>query len=109
LPLMQLPGAEAKLSGEKIELSGSAADVRNGWMDKLKSLFGAGFTIGTFDVKQAVESAKESFMSAFSSLSDDCSAADVAKVLNLQVVNFRTGRTCRRKTRNWRWRNRRKC
>ncbi|MEA3090879.1 MAG: OmpA-OmpF porin, family [Caballeronia sp.] len=91
LPLMQLPGAEAKLSGEKIELSGSAADVRNGWMDKLKTLFGAGFTIGTFDVKQAVENAKESFMSAFSSLSDDCSAADVAKVLNLQVINFRTG------------------
>lgn len=91
LPLMQLPGAEAKLSGEKIELSGSAADVRNGWMDKLKTLFGAGFTIGTFDVKQAVENAKESFMSAFASLSDDCSAADVAKVLNLQVVNFRTG------------------
>jgi outer membrane protein OmpA-like peptidoglycan-associated protein len=91
LPLMQLPGAEAKLSGEKIELSGSAADVRNGWMDKLKTLFGAGFTIGTFDVKQAVENAKESFMSAFTSLSDDCSAADVAKVLNLQVINFRTG------------------
>jgi OOP family OmpA-OmpF porin len=91
LPLMQLPGAEAKLSGEKIELSGSAADVRNGWMDKLKTLFGAGFTIGTFDVKQAVENAKESFMSAFTSLSDDCSAEDVAKVLNLQVINFRTG------------------
>jgi OmpA-OmpF porin, OOP family len=91
LPLMQLPGAEAKLSGEKIELSGSAADVRNGWMDKLKTLFGAGFTIGTFDVKQAVENAKGSFMSAFASLSDDCSAADVTKVLNLQVINFRTG------------------
>jgi outer membrane protein OmpA-like peptidoglycan-associated protein len=91
LPLMQLPGAEARLSGEKIELSGAAADVRNGWMDKLKTLFGAGFTIGTFDVKQAVENAKESFMSAFSSLSDDCSSTDVAKVLNLQVINFRTG------------------
>jgi outer membrane protein OmpA-like peptidoglycan-associated protein len=91
LPLMQLPGAEAKLSGETIELSGSAADARNGWMDKLKTLFGAGFTIGTFDVKQAVENAKESFMSAFSSLSNDCSAADVVKVLNLQVINFRTG------------------
>ena len=100
LPLMQLPGAEAKLSGEKIELSGTAADARNGWMDKLKSLFGAGFTIGTFNVKQAVESAKESFMSAFSSLSDDCAPADVAKVLNLQVINFRKGPTCRRKTCN---------
>jgi OOP family OmpA-OmpF porin len=91
LPLMQLPGAEAKLTGEKVELSGTAADVRNGWMDKLKTLFGVGFTIGTFDVKQAVESAKESFMSAFSSLNDDCASADVAKVLNLQVINFRTG------------------
>jgi outer membrane protein OmpA-like peptidoglycan-associated protein len=91
LPLMQLPGAEAKLSGDNIELSGAAADARNGWMDKLKSLFGAGFTIGTFDVKGAVENAKESFMSAFSSLSDDCSATDVTKVLNLQVINFRTG------------------
>lgn len=91
LPLMQLPGAQARLSGEKIELSRSAVDARKGWMDKLKTLFGAGFTIGTFDVKQAVQTAKESFMSAFSSLSDDCAAADVAKVLNLQVINFRTG------------------
>jgi OOP family OmpA-OmpF porin len=91
LPLMQLPGAEAKLSGDKIELSGTAADPRNGWMDKLKSLFGVGFTIGTFDVKQAVENAKESFMSAFSSLNSNCTPADVTKVLNLQVINFRTG------------------
>jgi OmpA-OmpF porin, OOP family len=91
LPLMQLPGAEAKLTGEKIELSGTAADPRNGWLDKLKSLFGLGFTIGTFDVGQAVANAKESFMSAFSSLSDNCDPADVARVLNLQVINFKTG------------------
>jgi len=91
LPLMQLPGAKTKISGEKIELSGSAADARNGWMDKLKTLFGAGFTIGTFHVKQAVENARKSFTSAFSPLSDDCSAADVAKALNLQVINFCTG------------------
>jgi outer membrane protein OmpA-like peptidoglycan-associated protein len=92
LPLMQLPGAEVKLAGEKIELSGTAADAKLGWLDKLKSLFGAGFTIGTFDVKQAVANAKDSFMNAFSALKpDDCAAADVAKVLNLQVINFTTG------------------
>lgn len=91
LPLMQLPGAEAKLSGDSIELSGTAADVKNGWMDKLKSLFGAGFTIGTFDVAGAVANAKQTFMNAFSGLSDDCTPADVAKVLNLQVINFATG------------------
>jgi OmpA-OmpF porin, OOP family len=44
LPLMPLPGAEAKLTGEKVELSGAAADSHNGWLDKLKSFFGAGFT-----------------------------------------------------------------
>ncbi|SAL63737.1 OmpA family protein [Caballeronia telluris] len=92
LPLMALPGAEVKLTGEKIELSGTAADAKLGWLDKLKNLFGAGFTIGTFDVKQAVASAKDSFMNAFSAFkSDDCAATDVAKVLNLQVINFATG------------------
>jgi outer membrane protein OmpA-like peptidoglycan-associated protein len=92
LPLMQLPGAEVKLAGEKIELSGTAADAKLGWLDKLKNLFGAGFTIGTFDVKQAVASAKDSFLNAFSTFkADDCAATDVAKVLNLQVINFSTG------------------
>ena len=92
LPLMALPGAEVKLTGEKIELSGTAADAKLGWLDKLKNLFGAGFTIGTFDVKQAVASAKDTFMNAFSAFkSDDCVAGDVAKVLNLQVINFATG------------------
>lgn len=92
LPLMALPGAEVKLAGEKIELSGTAADAKLGWLEKLKNLFGAGFTIGTFDVKQAVASAKDSFMNAFNAFkSDDCAATDVAKVLNLQVINFATG------------------
>jgi outer membrane protein OmpA-like peptidoglycan-associated protein len=92
LPLMALPGAEVKLAGEKIELSGTAADAKLGWLDKLKNLFGAGFTIGTFDVKQAVASAKDSFLNAFSTFkADDCAATDVAKVLNLQVINFSTG------------------
>jgi outer membrane protein OmpA-like peptidoglycan-associated protein len=92
LPLMALPGAEVKLTGEKIELSGTAADAKLGWLDKLKNLFGAGFTIGTFNVKEAVASAKDSFMNALNAFkSDDCAATDVAKVLNLQVINFTTG------------------
>ena len=92
LPLMQLPGAEVKLAGEKLELSGTAADAKLGWLDKLKSLFGKDFTVSTFDVKQAVTNAKSAFMNAFGSLNtDDCAGADVVKVLNLQVINFATG------------------
>lgn len=92
LPLMALPGAEVKLTGEKIELSGTAADAKLGWIEKLKGLFGTAFTIGTFNVTEAVANAKDSFLNAFNTFkSDDCVAGDVAKVLNLQVINFATG------------------
>ncbi|HZZ11011.1 MAG TPA: OmpA family protein [Paraburkholderia sp.] len=91
LPLMAQPGAEVKLDGTHVELSGSAADAKSGWLDKLKSLFGASYEIGSFNVDRAVANATENFRSAIRSLlSNDrsCAAADVVKVLNLQVINF---------------------
>ncbi|WP_328805987.1 OmpA family protein [Paraburkholderia solitsugae] len=91
LPLMALPGAEVKVDGAHIELSGSAANAKLGWLDKLKSLFGASYQIGSFNVEQAVASATENFRSAIKGLlTPDSSraSADVVKVLNLQVINF---------------------
>jgi outer membrane protein OmpA-like peptidoglycan-associated protein len=91
LPLMALPGAEVKVDGAHIELSGSAANARLGWLDKLKSLFGASYQIGSFNVEQAVASATETFRGAIKGLltpDGSCAAADVVKVLNLQVINF---------------------
>lgn len=91
LPLMTLPGAEVKVDGTRIELSGSAADARLGWLDKLKSLFGASYQIGTFDVANSVADATENFRSAVKGLFTPdaaCAAADIVKVLNLQVINF---------------------
>lgn len=94
LPLMAQPGAEMKLDGPHIELSGSAADAKQGWLDKLKSLFGASYQIGSFNVEQAVAAATENFRGAIKSLlapGGSCAAADVVKVLNLQVINFASG------------------
>lgn len=94
LPLMALPGAEVKIDGTHVELSGSAADAKAGWLDKLKALFGAGFDIGTFNVQQAVASATQSFRDAVKGLfgaDASCAPDDVAKTLNLQVINFATG------------------
>ncbi|QGZ62642.1 OmpA family protein [Paraburkholderia acidisoli] len=94
LPLMALPGAEVKIDGTHVELSGTAADAKAGWLDKLKALFGAGFEVGAFNVQQAVASATQSFRDAVKDLfgaSGSCAPADVAKTLNLQVVNFTTG------------------
>ena len=91
LPLMALPGAEAKVDGTRIELSGSAANAKLGWLDKLKSLFGASYQIGSFNVEQAVANATESFRGAIKGLlapDNACASADIVKVLNLQVINF---------------------
>lgn len=91
LPLMSVPGAEVKLDGTHIELSGAAANAKLGWLNTLKSLFGASYEIGTFDVQRAVEEATANFRSAIQALlapDATCVAADVAKVLNLQVINF---------------------
>lgn len=91
LPLMSLPGAEVKVDGTHVELSGSAADQKLGWLDKLKSLFGASYQIGSFDVAHAVADATENFRSAIQGLlaaDSSCAVADVVKVLNLQVINF---------------------
>lgn len=94
LPLMALPGAEVKIDGMHVELSGTAADAKAGWLDKLKALFGSGFDIGVFNVQQAVASATQSFRDSVKSLfgaDGSCAADDVARTLNLQVVNFATG------------------
>jgi outer membrane protein OmpA-like peptidoglycan-associated protein len=91
LPLMELPGAEVKIDGTHVELSGTAADAKAGWPDRLKALFGASYQIGTFDAGQAVADATLSFKSAIRSMlapGAPCAIADVVKVLNLQVVNF---------------------
>ena len=91
LPLMALPGAEVKVGDAHIELSGSAANAKLGWLDKLKSLFGGSYQIGSFNVEQAVASATENFRGAIKGLltpDSSCAVADVVKVLNLQVINF---------------------
>lgn len=94
LPLMALPGAEVKIDGMHVELSGTAADAKAGWLDKLKALFGSGFDIGVFNVQQAVASATQLFRDSVKGLfgaGGSCAADDVARTLNLQVVNFATG------------------
>ncbi|WP_345812145.1 OmpA family protein [Paraburkholderia sp. PREW-6R] len=94
LPLMSLPGAEMKITGTHVELSGSAANGKLGWLDKLKSLFGASYQIGSFDVEHAVAEATNNFRGAIKSLlspDSTCVAAEVVKVLNLQVINFASG------------------
>ncbi|MDR5775252.1 MULTISPECIES: OmpA family protein [unclassified Caballeronia] len=91
LPLMAVPGAEAKIAGSKVELSGTAAEAKFGWMDRLKTTFGDMFQVSSFNVDSAVANATQSFRSAMKTLlaaEDSCSGDKLSKVLDLQVVNF---------------------
>jgi len=91
MPLMSVPGAELRLDGTHVELSGAAANAKLGWLNTLKSLFGAPYEIGMFDADNAIQQATANFRSAIKALlapGATCAAADVAKVLNLQVINF---------------------
>ena len=80
-----------KIDGTRVELSGTAADAKSGWLDRLKTLFGASYQVSAFDAAQAVASAAESFRSAAKALlapGASCATADLVRTLNLQVVNF---------------------
>ncbi|SAL13799.1 OmpA/MotB domain-containing protein [Caballeronia arvi] len=90
-PLMAVPGAEVKVSGSKVELSGAAANAKLGWADRLKSTLGGMFQVAAFDVDGAVATATQSFRSAMKSLlatEAPCSGNKLSRVLDLQVVNF---------------------
>lgn len=88
MPLLSTAGAEMKIDGTRVELSGTAADAKLGLLDRLKSLFGAPYQVSAFNAAQAVANAAQSFKNAAKSLGASCASADVVKTLNLQVVNF---------------------
>ncbi|WP_109483006.1 OmpA family protein [Paraburkholderia sp. C35] len=91
MPLLSTPGAEMKIDGTRVELSGTAADAKTGWLDHLKSVFGAPYQVSAFDPAQAVANAAQSFKNAAKALlapDASCASADLVKTLNLQVVNF---------------------
>lgn len=88
---MAVPGAEAKVVGSKVELSGAAADAKLGWTERLKNSLGGMFQVSSFDVDSAVAHATQSFRSAMKTLlatDDACSGPKLTAVLDLQVVNF---------------------
>ncbi|SAK54480.1 OmpA/MotB domain-containing protein [Caballeronia temeraria] len=90
-PLMAVPGAEAKITGSKVELSGAVANAKLGWADRLKSALGGMFQVAAFDADGAVATATQSFRDAMKSLlatETPCSGDKLSRVLDLQVVNF---------------------
>ncbi|APA87435.1 OmpA family protein [Paraburkholderia sprentiae WSM5005] len=91
LSLMALPGAEIGIDTQRIELGGAAAKTSLGWQQRLQNVFGPSWEIGQFSADKAVDLATQLFLSTMVKLlnaGDACIGPDVAKVLNLQVVDF---------------------
>jgi hypothetical protein len=55
MPLLATPGAEMKIDGTRVELSGAAAEAKSGWLDRVKSLLGAPYQVSAFDAAQAAQ------------------------------------------------------
>ncbi|WP_321798765.1 OmpA family protein [Caballeronia sp. J97] len=83
-PVMALPGAQVRVAGDQIDLSGRAGDPALGWKDKLKAFFGDGWTIAATDTSAAEKTLAASDARAAAT----CAAKDVAKNLNLRPINF---------------------
>ncbi|KXU85513.1 hypothetical protein CI15_20340 [Paraburkholderia monticola] len=91
LSLMALPRAEVGIDGGRVELGGAAANASLGWQKRLHDLFGPSWVIGQFSSDKAVDLATQAFLSAMARMLDTggaCVGPDVARVLNLQVVDF---------------------
>jgi outer membrane protein OmpA-like peptidoglycan-associated protein len=93
LPVMSQPNARLSVVGDKVEVSGSAADAKFGWLDKLKALFGKGWNIGLANADaQAVASAPVAASAQTdASASEACSTSNLVRMLNVKPVTFRTG------------------
>ena len=84
LPVMALPGAQLRIAGDKVDVSGSAADAKLGWLDKLKALFGHGWTVDASAPAVAATARPASGVQII----EACSADGVAKHLSNRSINF---------------------
>ena len=86
-----IPGAELSFDGDALKVAGVAAAAS--LVDKFKGLFPS-FNISSafLNIADAAKAANEKAMAALASLSGSASAEDLVKALNLQIVNFASGK-----------------
>ncbi|NOT60244.1 MAG: OmpA family protein, partial [Acidobacteria bacterium] len=87
-----IPGAELSFDGEALKVAGVAAAAA--LVDKFKGLFPSfNITSAFLNIAEAAKEANAKAMAALASLSGTSSADDVVKALNLQIVNFASGKS----------------
>ncbi len=90
LDALKIPGLTASFEGGKLDLGGSVseADLGNA-EDAMKTLFGGAVEVST--TTDIVAGANTKANAALGSLKSGFSGADLARAMNLSVINFATG------------------
>jgi outer membrane protein OmpA-like peptidoglycan-associated protein/uncharacterized protein YidB (DUF937 family) len=92
LPYFKTSGSEATFDGNSINVGGTLPEnAKSDMVSKLKSVYGDGMRIGSFEAATAVSEANRRTTEALSGLRPGYSAADLTSALNTNVINFASG------------------
>src|SRR5262245_55510921 len=92
LPNFKAPGSEVTFDGNSINVGGTMSEnAKSDTVAKLKSTYGAGMNIGSFEAATAVTEANRRASEALSSLRPGFTAEDLVNALNMNIINFRSG------------------
>src|SRR5262245_10557394 len=92
LPNFKAPGSEVTFDGNSINVGGTMSEnAKSDTVAKLKSTYGAGMNIGSFEAATAVTEASRRASEALSSLRPGFTAEDLVNALNMNIIDFRSG------------------
>jgi outer membrane protein OmpA-like peptidoglycan-associated protein/uncharacterized protein YidB (DUF937 family) len=92
LPNFKAPGSEATFDGNSINVGGTMSEnAKSDTVAKLKSVYGTGMNVGSFEAATTVNEANRRASEALSSLRPGFTADDLVNALNMNVINFRSG------------------
>ncbi len=92
LPNIKTSGSEVTFDGDSINVGGTAPEnAKSDMVIKLKSIYGDGIRVGSFEVATTVAEAGRRASEALSSLKPGFTAADLTRALNMNIINFASG------------------
>ena len=92
LPNFKTSGAELTFDGDSVNVGGALSeDAKSDMVTKLKSVYGDGMKVGSFDVASSVAEAGRMASAALSSLKPGYTAEELTRALNMHIINFSSG------------------
>src|SRR5262245_40205636 len=92
LPNLKTSGSEVTFDGESINVGGRLPEsAKSDMVAKLKSIYGNGMRVGSFEAATTVAEAGRRTSEALSSLKPGFTAEDLTNALNMNVINFPSG------------------